>query len=306
MKAVRVNQWGGSEAAVIEEVERPQPAPGEVLIRVKAAAINPVDWKIREGYLQDWVTLPYPLGSDFAGDVEAVGEGVVGLEPGTPVYGMKGLRGGAFADYTTALLSEFARKPASLSYEEAAAVPHAAVTAWQALYEGDSVTGKRILVHAAAGGVGHFATQLAKLRGAYVIGTGSAHNESFVKELGADEFVDYPAAPFETMVNDVDIVLDTVGFDTSVRSCEVIKPGGTLICFVTPPPAEQVAQHGIHAKYAAGQATSEVLTEIAHLIDQGRLKPHIHQVLSFDDVHEALRLSQTQHVRGKVVVTMDA
>ncbi len=140
MKAVRVNQWGGSDAAVIEKVERPQPAPGEVLVRVRAAAVNPVDWKIREGYLKDWISLPFFLGSDFAGDIEAVGEGVTGLEPGTPVYGMKGLRGGAFAEYTTALPSEFARKPESLSYTEAAAVPHAAVTAWQALFDGDSMT----------------------------------------------------------------------------------------------------------------------------------------------------------------------
>ncbi len=121
--------------------------------------------------------------------------------------------------------------------------------------------------------MGHFATQLAKLRGAYVIGTGSAHNEGFVKALGADEFVDYPATPFETVVQDVDIVLDTVGFDTSVRSCQVIKPGGTLVCFVTPPPAEDVEKYGIRAKYQAGQATSEVLTEIAQLIDQGHVSP---------------------------------
>ena len=126
-----------------------------------------------------------------------------------------------------------------------------------------------------------------------------------MKELGADEFVDYPATPFETVVQDVDIVLDTVGFDTSVRSCQVIKPGGTLVCFVTPPPAEDVEKYGIRAKYQAGQATSEVLTEIAHLIDQGHVKPHIDQLLTLDEVHEALRLSQTLHVRGKVVMTVD-
>jgi NADPH:quinone reductase-like Zn-dependent oxidoreductase len=219
---------------------------------------------------------------------------------------MKGMRGGTFAEYTTALPSEFARKPGSLSYAEAAAVPQAALTAWSGLFFGDSVKGKRILIHAAAGGVGHFATQLAKLKGAYVIGTGSARNEAFVKELGADEFVDYQKTPFETVARDIDIVLDTVGFDTSVRSCQVIKPGGTLVCFVTPPPAEEVEKHGIQARYASPQATPELLTEIAKVIDQGRVKPHVSQVLKLDDVHEALRLNQTQHTRGKVVMTVDA
>src|SRR5689334_14586358 len=181
MKAVQVRQWGGWDATSIEDVDRPQPAAGEVLIRVKATSVNPVDWAIREGYLQEYVSLPYMLGSDVSGDIEAVGEGVKGLEVGTAIFGMKGIKGGAYAEYTTMLPEELAIKPKSLNYQEAAAVPHAALTAWQTLFDVAHLEkGQRVLIHAAAGGVGHYAVQFAKLKGAYVIGTASANNEAFV------------------------------------------------------------------------------------------------------------------------------
>jgi NADPH:quinone reductase-like Zn-dependent oxidoreductase len=306
MKAVRVEYWGGSDAAVIKDVERPQPSHGEVLVRVKATAVNPLDWNIREGYVRDYVSLPLTLGSDVAGDIESLGDGVTGLQVGMPIYGMKGLRGGAFAEYTTVLPHEIAKKPESLSYTEAAAVPHAAITAWEALFDfGGLREGQRVLIHAAAGGVGHFAVQFAKLKGAYVIGTASAGNEAFVRELGADEFVDYPNTPFETVVKDVDVVLDTVGFDTAERSCQVLKPGGMLVCIVTPPPAEAVAKYGIQAKYGGAQARTELLTEIGQLIDGGKVKVHISHVMKFDQIHEALQLSQTRHVRGKIAMTVE-
>ncbi len=306
MKAVQVRQWGGWDAANIEDVERPQLSAGEVLVRVKATSINPVDWAIREGYMQEYVSLPYMLGSDVSGDIEALGEGVEGLEVGMPIYGMKGMRGGAFAEYTTMLPNELATKPQTLSYKEAAAVPHAALTAWQSLFDIANITkGQRILIHAAAGGVGHYAVQFAKLKGAYVIGTGSAQNEAFIRELGADEFVDYPNTPFESVVKDVDVVFDTVGYDTTERSCQVLKSGGIMVCIVTPPTPEEQAKYNIIVKYYGAHPDAAQLAEITQLIDAGQVKPCINQVMQFEQVHEALQLSQGRHVRGKLVLSFE-
>jgi NADPH:quinone reductase-like Zn-dependent oxidoreductase len=307
MKCIRVNQWGQSEVVVIEDIDTPQPEPNEVLVRVKAVAINPLDWKIREGYLHEYVSLPVTLGSDLSGDIVELGEEVEGFELGTPIYGMKGFRCGSFAEYTTIRPSEMARKPVTLSYEEAAAVPHAALTAWQALVlEADLKPGQRVLIHAAAGGVGHFAVQFAKLKGAYVIGTASGRNEEFVRRLGADEFVNYEATSFETAVKDVDVVLDTIGFDTSTRSIQVIKPGGLLIGIVTPAPANIAAEHQVQLKFFGAHADSKHLAEIATLIDAGQVKPHVSQVLTLDQAREALQQSQTGHVKGKLIMTVDA
>ena len=305
LKAVVVRQWGGKDAAVIEEFERPQPGPGEILVNVKATSINPFDWSVREGYLKDYVGLPFMLGSDVAGTIEAVGDGVEGWEIGTPVYGMKGLKGGGYAEYTLIQPSEIGKKPQSLSFTEAATVPHAALTAWYSLYtNGNLQPGQRVLIHAAAGGVGHFAVQFAKITGAYVIGTASAHNEAFLRELGVDEFINYEAAPFETVAKDVDLVVDLVGFGTAERSLKVLKRGGTLVCCVTMPPFEAAAQEGIEAKMVMGQSDSDLLNQIAALIDAGKVKPNIQQVFKFDEIHQALDLSQGRHVRGKLAVTL--
>ncbi len=307
MKAVIVRQWGGLDSAVIEEVERPAPGPGEILVCVKATSINPIDWKIREGFLQDYVSLPLTLGSDIAGDIEAVGEGVEGWEVGTPVYGMKGLRGGAFAGYTTVHPNEIARKPDTLSYAEAATVPHAAVSAWHALFgEADLQPGQQVLIHAAAGGVGHFAVQLAKMKGAYVIATASARNEAFLRSFGVDQFIDYTTTKFEDAVSDVDVVLDTVGFDVAERSLDVLKPGGVIVGIVTPPPFEAAALREIKAKFFGSQPDSQTLTQIARLIDAGSIRPHVQQVFPFQNIHDALQLSQSLHVTGKLSVNLEA
>lgn len=305
MKAVVVRQWGGSEAAVIEEFERPQPGPGEILISVKATSINPFDWSIREGYLRDYVGLPFMLGSDVAGVIEALGEGVEGWKIGESVYGMKGMRGGGYAEYTTVLPSEIGHKPRTLSFAEAAAVPHAALTAWHALYTcGDLKAGQRVLIHAAAGGVGHFAVQLAKMTGAYVIGTASSQNEAFLSETGVDEYVDYNRVAFESLLKDVDLVIDAVGYGTAERSLQIIKPSGVLVCMVTPPPFEEAAKLQIGAKYLASHASTDLLNEIAKLIDTGKLKPYIQQVFKFEEIHQAMQLSQGRHVRGKLAVAI--
>jgi NADPH:quinone reductase-like Zn-dependent oxidoreductase len=306
MKAVQVRQWGGIDAANIEDVERPQPAAGEVLVRVKATSVNPLDWAIREGYLQEYISLPYLLGSDVSGNIEALGEGVEGLEIGMAIYGMKGMRGGGFSEYTAMLPDELAAKPTTLNYQQAAAVPHAALTAWQILFDVGGLTeGQRVLIHAAAGGVGHYAVQFAKLKGAYVIGTGSAKNEAFIHELGADEFVDYPNTPFESVVKDIDLVLDTVGYDTTARSYQVLKPGGLLVSIVNPPSAEALEKYNIRATMYGAHPDAAQLSEISRLIDDGKIKPYINQVLQIDQVQEALQLSQGRHVRGKLVLSFE-
>lgn len=306
MKAIMVREWGGSEQALVEEIERPQPGPGEILVHIKATSINPLDWKIREGYLQDYVMLPTPLGSDIAGDIEAIGEGVEGWTVGTAVYGFKGMRGGAYANYTTVQSHEIAKMPATLSYAEAASVPHAATAAWTALVLTANVQpGQRVLVHAAAGGVGHFAVQIAKINGAYVIGTASTGREQFLRDLGVDEFIDYTTTPFETVVKDVDVVFDTIGFDTAERSLNVLKPGGWMVCLVTPPPAEAASQRQIQTAYIGAASSTALLTEIARLIDAGSIRPYVQQTFQFAQIHDAMQLSQGQHVQGKVAVTVE-
>ena len=305
MKAVVVRQWGGSEAAVIEELERPQPGPDEILIAVKATSINPFDWSIREGYLQDYVGLPFMLGSDFSGVIEAVGEGVANWKVGMSVYGMKGMRGGSYAEYTTVLPNEIGHKPATLNYAQAASVPHAALTAWHALFtHGNLRAGQRVLIHAAAGGVGHFAVQFAKMTGAHVIGTASSSNEAFLSENGVDEFIDYNAGPFEARLKDIDLVIDAVGYGTAERSLPIIKRGGAIVCMVTPPPFESCSAQQIGATYLASYCTSELLNEISVLIDSGKIKPYLQEVFTFDRIHEAMQLSQGRHVRGKLAISI--
>jgi NADPH:quinone reductase-like Zn-dependent oxidoreductase len=305
MKAVHVKQWGGPETALIEEIETPKPGPGEVLVKVKAAGINPFDLALLAGYMHEYASLPMLLGSDFAGDVVALGEGVEGIAVGTAVYGMKAMQGGAFAEYTTVAANLVAAKPGSLSYTEAAGVPHAGLTAWQALIETAGLqAGQRVLIQAAAGGVGHLAVQFAKLKGAYVIGTGSENSEAFVRGLGADEFVNYNTTPIETAVKDVDIVLDSVGFDSTERAIQTLKPGGVLVCIVTPPPPEAVAKHQIKAVYFGGHPSKENLTEIARLIDEKKVKVHLDKVMKFEQIHEAFQIIQGRHVHGKLVLTI--
>lgn len=303
MKAVVVRGWGGSDAALIEEMERPEPSADELRVSIKANSINPLDWKIRAGYLGEYVQLPYYLGSDFAGVVDTVGANVTGWAVGTPVYGYKGMSGGAFASYLIVQPHEVMPMPKNLSFAEAAAVPHAAMTAWYSLIDAANLqAGQRILIHAAAGGVGHYAVQLAKWRGAHVIGTASERHEGFLTELGVDTFIDYTATPFESAVQDVDAVLDAVGFDTTARSLQVLKSGGTLACIVTPPDFEAAAKMGIRAHYIGSHPNPEMLGKITALVESGTLKPHLQQTFTFDQIRDALDLSQEMHVQGKIVV----
>jgi NADPH:quinone reductase-like Zn-dependent oxidoreductase len=306
MKAVRIHSYGGPEVLKYEEAPRPKSAPGEVLIRVHAAGVNPVDWKIRQGYFKGRVdySLPLILGWDLSGVVEAAGSGVAGLQEGDEVYSRPDIaRNGAYAEHIVVREKEVALKPKSIDHIHAAAIPLAALTAWQSLFDVAGLSaGQKVLIHAAAGGVGGFAVQLAKWKGAYVIGTASNRNQDFVRKLGADETIDYQATRFEDVVHDVDVVFDTIGGDTQKRSWKVLKKGGILVSILGPPSAEEATAHGVRQAAVFVQPSAMQLTELAKLVDSGRLRPIVETVLPLSEARHAHELSQAGHVRGKMVL----
>ena len=310
MQAVRQHKYGSTEVLVFDNVPRPEPEEGELLVRVRAAGLNPVDWKVREGYLREMLALrlPFTPGYDIAGTVEAIGPGVETFNPGDEIYAFVSLsRAGAYAEYAIVKIGEAAVKPRTLSFNQAAAVPLAALTAWQALFDvAHLISGQRLLVHAAAGGVGHFAVQLATWAGAHVIGTASADNLEFLRRIGAHQAVDYAAAPFAKFVDPVDVVLDTIAGDTRERSWPLINRDGFLVSTLPPepevPPA--AAAKGIRAAQMLVRPNGGQLVEIAELIDSGHLQPEI-TVLPFSEVRMAHELSQHGHTRGKIVLAME-
>ena len=245
MKAVRIEGYGNEEVMALAGVERPAPGDNELLVKVRAAAVNPVDWKIRDGLGELFgLKPPLILGCEVAGTVEAVGSrgssrtGVSDFVAGDEVYGYLSAHSGGYAEYVAAPASEFVRKPKHINFDTAASVPVAALTAWQGIFDhGELASGQRILITGASGAVGSMAVQLAKNKGAYVIGTGSGRNKEFVRQLGADEFIDYKNAKFEDKVSGVDVVFDTVGGDTQERAFQTLKRGGVLVSTVNPPSA---------------------------------------------------------------------
>ena len=243
MKAIRIHNYGGPEVLQYEDAPRPKPQAGEVLIRVHAAGVNPIDWKVREGHMKDFWPHKFPLilGWDLSGVVEKLGRGVSRFKKGDEVYSLPDpTRNGAYADYIVVRESELALKPNSLHHIRAAAVPLAALTAWQSLFDTAQLQpGQRVLIHAGSGGVGHFAVQLAKWKGAYVFATASTKNQDLLRELGVDEPIDYTQQRFENVVRDIDIVLDTLGGETQERSWSVLKKGGVLVSLVQPPSEEK-------------------------------------------------------------------
>lgn len=302
MKAIRMHSYGGSEVLFYEDVPQPETGTDEVLIRVHAAAVNPVDWKIRDGYGKETFghQLPHILGCDVSGVVEAVGKDVQRLKPGDAVYGYISLRReGTYAEFVAAKESEVALKPSSLDFVEAAAIPVGALTSWQAIFDiAQLAAGQKILVHAAAGGVGSMAVQLAKAKGAYVIGTASARNADFLRELGVDEVIDYQTTRFEEVVRDVDVVFDTIGGETQERSFQVLKPGGVLVSSVSPPPAFA----GVNVAMVGVQPNAAQLDEIRQLIDAGKVKPFVETILPLSEVRRAHELSKSGRTRGKIVL----
>ncbi len=307
MKAVRIHTLGDSDVLKVEETPRPEPGDNEILIHVKAASVNPVDYKIRSGaFKKGEIKLPTTLGRDVAGIVEAVGSKVTTVKPGEEVYAFLGSHSGGYAEYAIAQPNEVSRKPDTLDFVEAAAVPLAAETAWQALFDhGNLQAGERVLIHGAAGGVGHFAVQFAKAKGATVIATAGQEDINFVSELGADRVIDYKAENFQTSVKDIDLVIDLVGGEAQKKSWSVLKDGGRLISTVEPPSKEEAARK--HAKIAVfmAEAKAEQLKAIAQLINDGKVTVVVSKVLPLDDAKEAHETLENEHSQGKLVLSVD-
>lgn len=306
MQALRIHGYGGPEVLVLEEAPRPSPGEGELLVRIHAAAVNPVDWKIREGHLKDMLhhKLPLIMGWDMSGTVVETGHGATRFEAGDEVFSRPDImRDGTYAEYIVVRETEVALKPKTLDHLHAAAIPLAATTAWQALFDAAGLSqGQKVLIHAASGGVGSFAVQLAKWKGAYVIGTASARNHDYLRSLGADEVVDYRAVRFEEAVRDVDVVFDTMGGETQERSWKVLKPGGILVSILSPPSAETAAAHGLRQTFVFMQPNAAELTAMAKLVDAGKLKVLVETIVPLAEAKRAQELNRMGHTRGKIVL----
>ncbi len=306
MKAVRIHEYGDPDVLRYEDAPRPVVKPDEVLIRVHAAGVNPVDWKVRAGHAKNILNYSFPFipGWDVSGVVQSTGLDTSRLKAGDEVYSRPDLaRDGAYAEYIAVRESEVALKPKSLDHVHAAAVPLAALTAWQALFDAAKIqAGQTLLIHGAAGGVGTFAVQLAKLKGARVIGTASKKNHEFLRSLGADETVDYTTTRFEDVVHGVDAVLDTITGETMERSWQVLKKDGILVSILQPPSPEKAAAHGVRCAHTFVQPSVPQLNEITKLIDAGKLKVIIEKVFPLWEARAAHELSATGHVRGKIVL----
>jgi NADPH:quinone reductase-like Zn-dependent oxidoreductase len=311
MRAVRLDGFGGPEVLELREVDRPAPVPTEVLVRVHAAGVNPVDWKTRAAgaYLASLGAAPYTLGWDVSGVVEEVAVGVTRFRPGDEVYGMPRFpwQAGAYADYVTAPSRHFARKPAGLSHVEAAALPLGGLTAWQALVDtADVQPGQRVLVHAAAGGVGHLAVQVAKARGAYVLGTARAAKHDFLRSIGVDEPIDYTTTDFTTAAKDVDVVVDMIGGEYGGRSLRVLRPGGLLVAVTGAGPATLLMAE--KAEVRAAQLLVEPdhtgLEGLAELVAAGSLRPRVDTVLPLEEAARAHELGESGRTAGKIVLSL--
>jgi NADPH:quinone reductase-like Zn-dependent oxidoreductase len=306
MKTVRIHSFGGPDVLRFEDVPMPEPGTNEMLVRVHAAGVNPVDWKIREGLLGQG-PLPQIMGSDFSGVVEALGPDVRDYRIGEAVFGVVAEESGSYAEFATAPESRVTRKPDALDHVQAAALPIASLTAWQALFDTAQLqAGQKVVIHAAAGGVGGFAVQFARWKGAHVIGTASAQSASFVRELGADEIIDYRSTKFDEVVHDVDVVLDTIGGDTLERSWKVLKRGGILVSLVGPPSQEKAAEQGVRGVFLISKPRGDQLARIADLVVSGRVKVIVEKVLPLREARQGQELSQSGHAHGKIVLVTDA
>ncbi|MFI2780803.1 NADP-dependent oxidoreductase [Streptomyces sp. ALB3] len=309
MRAIRQTALGGPDVLDEAEVERPTPGPSELLVRVRAAGLNPTDWKHRELglFLKE---PPFILGWDVSGVVETVGLGVTLFKPGDEVFGMLPypFGAGSHAEYVTAPARSFARKPSSVDHEQAGALPLAALTAWQALVDtADVQPGHRVLIHAAAGGVGHLAVQIAKARGAYVIGTASAGKHDFLRELGVDEPVDYRETDFAETVRQVDVVLDTIGGDYRFRSLRVLRPGGLLVTLLPSGETdfiERADELGVRAVEMLVEADHAGMNAIAELVEAGELRATIAGSFPLAEAARAHALGDSGHTTGKLVLTL--
>ncbi len=302
MKAIRIHEFGGPEVLKYEEIPEPQPGPDEIRIKIFATGVNPIDWKVRRGYIGS-LPLPSVMGLDVAGTVDMVGTDEASFRPGDKVFAKVAIGKGGYAEYTVASPAEMALKPKSIGFVESAAIPTAGLAAWQSIFDLAGLEmGQSILIHGAAGGVGTFAIQFAKWKGAYVIGTASEKNAEFLRSIGADEVIDYKNQRFEDLVGNMDVVLDTVGGDTFERSWDVLKPGGFLVTTVANIPEGEPEKRGVRAKRVATQSDGKELAQIAAIIDERKIKPVVTTVLPLEDARKAHEMSETLHTRGKIVL----
>lgn len=305
MKAVRVHSFGPPKVISVEDVPEPEPGDGEVVVQVKCAGVGPWDAWIRSGKSVLPQPLPLTLGSDLSGVIHSIGVGVEGLQTGDEVFGVTNERfTGAYAEYAAAKAAMIAPKPKSLNHAHAASVPVVAVTAWQMVFElAQLAPGQSVLVHGGAGNVGAYAVQLAKRAGAMVIATASAKDATYARSLGTDGVIDYRARRFEEQVKDMDAVLDTVGGEILDRSYGVVKRGGILVSAATRPSNEKAAQHGVRALFFLVAVTTERLRKIAELIDAGKLKTEVGEVLWLYEARQAHEMLEgAPHRRGKIVI----
>jgi NADPH:quinone reductase-like Zn-dependent oxidoreductase len=306
MNAIRIHNYGGPEVLQFEDAPRPQLGRDEVLVRVHAAGVNPLDWKVRSGSLNGFIQHKLPLipGWDVSGVVEKVGPGVSRFKNGDEVFAMADTtRDGAYADYIAVRATALALKPKSLNHVRAAATPVSALAAWRSLFDlGHLQSGQRILIHGGSGGVGHFAAQLAKWKGAYVTATASTKHQELLRKLGADETIDYTIQKFENVAHKIDIVLDTIGGETQERSWLLLKQGGALISLVQSPSEEKANQFGVRGIMSSVQPDGAQLSAIAKLIDSAKLRPTIDRILPLSEARRAHELSQGGHARGKIVL----
>jgi NADPH:quinone reductase-like Zn-dependent oxidoreductase len=296
MRAVRFHETGGPEVLKVEETDRPEAGGGEVLIRVRAASVNPVDWKFRRGFMD--VQLPAIPGRDAAGTVEQSNDSR--FSPGDRVFGNIA---NAYAEYVVAPVDAITKMPDDLSFEQAAAIPVAGMTAWQTLFDvGGLESGQTALISGAAGGVGHFAVQFARVAGAHAVGTASSRNRDFVLGLGADRFVDYTSEDVSQVVSDVDVALDTVGGDVTATLVPTLREGGVIVTIASAPPEEAASERGARAILHVTSPSPEQLARIADLVASGEVRIELAEVLPLDEVQQAHELSETGHVRGKIVL----
>ncbi len=303
MQAIRLHDYGGPDALVFEKTARPTPAANQVLIRVKAAGVNPADWKYGNGAYKQFMPLQFPWtpGLEGAGIVEAVGTDVSTYKKGQEVYGRIS---GSYAEYAVAVATDIQPKPSRLTFEEAATLPIGGLTAWGAVIDAANVeAGQRVLVQGAAGGVGGYAVQLAHWSGAHVIGTASAGNLEFVRAIGAELAIDYNAAPFETVVHDLDAVIDTVGGDLIARSLKVLRRNGIYVTVAGRPAEDAGKAEGVRAM-SSGRTPPETLRQISELIESKKLQANVGKVFPLAEARQAQELSQTGHGRGRIILRM--
>jgi NADPH:quinone reductase-like Zn-dependent oxidoreductase len=306
MKAIVVHEYGGPEVLTYEDVPRPEPKDDQILVRVIAAGVNPVDGMIRSGMFAKYEKAAFPMipGADIAGVVENAGSKITKFRMGDPVYAYISLKNsGGYAEYAVATEGEACPKPRSLSYVEAAAVPVVALTAWQALIDTAKLgTGQTVLIHGGSGGVGSFAIQIAKERGAKVIATASTPNQDLLRQLGADVAIDYTKTKFEDVAKDVDVVLDSIGKDTLARSYGVVKKGGFIVTLVARVDQAELDKHRIRGASLSVKPDSNELAEIGKLIDENKIKVVVSQTFPLADAAKAQEQVATGHTRGKIVL----